>query len=184
MSVRSHIIVTDGKTTHYVYHHCDGYLEGVGAELKDFIRRFIKSNSAKNSKIFCTELENWDASYIFEDYGPHGDEDYLYTVKIYEDSSIEVSVVKLQYTKINTGWEEKWIPIPEFTQTFTVDIPPIENNAITFFEDSFEIIGWPDIQAYMDLEGFEENSTLINQNDNIGIGSSTYLISKDWLKSL
>ena len=23
----------------------------------------------------------------------------------------------------------------------------------------YEIIGWPDIQAYMELEGFEENST-------------------------
>ena len=33
----------------------------------------------------------------------------------------------------------------------------------------YEIIGWPDIQAYMELEGFEENSTLITPNDNMGI---------------
>ena len=44
----------------------------------------------------------------------------------------------------------------------------------------YEIIGWPDIQAYMELEEFEENSTLITPNDNIGIGNSTYLINKEW----
>lgn len=178
MSTRSHIIVTDGKATHYVYHHCDGYLEEVGAELKDFIRRFIKSNSTKNSKIFCTELENWNASYIFEDCGPHGDEDYLYTVKILEEDTIEVSALELHCIKTSTGLKEEWVSIPEFTQTFTAE------TITTSFEDEFEIIGWPDIQAYMDLEGFKENSTLINQNDNIGIGSSTYLINRNWLKSL
>lgn len=181
MSTRSHIIVTDGQNTHYVYHHCDGYLDGVGTELKDFTNKFAKSEYYKNSDIFCRELESWDSSYEYEDCGPHGDEEYLYTVKISKDSTIEVSAQRLHSTKISTGWEEKWVSIPEFTQTFTTDIPSIE---ATFFEDRFEIIGWPDIQAYMDLEGFEENSTLINQNDNMGIGSSTYLISKNWLKSL
>ena len=50
--------------------------------------------------------------------------------------------------------------------------------------EDYEIIGWPDIQAFMDLEGFDENSTLINPNDNMGIGSSTYLINKEWLDNL
>lgn len=50
--------------------------------------------------------------------------------------------------------------------------------------NSFEIIEWPDIQALMECEGFEENSALINANENIGIGSSTYLVSKEWLKNL
>lgn len=49
--------------------------------------------------------------------------------------------------------------------------------------EDFEIIGWPDIQYFMDIDGFEENTTLINPNDNIGIGSSTYLVSIDWLKT-
>ena len=48
----------------------------------------------------------------------------------------------------------------------------------------YEIIGWPDIQDIMDKEGFEDNATLINSNDNIGIGSSTYLVDKEWLESL
>lgn len=50
--------------------------------------------------------------------------------------------------------------------------------------EDFEIIGWPDIQAFMDLEGFEENSALINPNPNIGIDSSCYLVSKEWLEKL
>lgn len=50
--------------------------------------------------------------------------------------------------------------------------------------EDYEIIGWPDIQYFMDLEGFKENSTLIEPNDNMGIGSSTYLINKEWLESL
>lgn len=50
--------------------------------------------------------------------------------------------------------------------------------------DEYDIIGWPDIQAFMDLEGFEENTTLINPNDNMGIGSSTYLVNREWIESL
>ena len=47
--------------------------------------------------------------------------------------------------------------------------------------DIFEIIGWPETQEVMDVEGFEENSSLISPNDNLGIGSSTYLVNKEWL---
>lgn len=47
--------------------------------------------------------------------------------------------------------------------------------------NDYIIIGWPDIQDYMDREGFRENSALIDMNENIGIGSSTYLISRDWI---
>lgn len=50
--------------------------------------------------------------------------------------------------------------------------------------EDFEIIGWPEIQELMDYEGFEENTALINPNDNLGIGSSTYLVSINWLKEL
>lgn len=50
--------------------------------------------------------------------------------------------------------------------------------------EDYEIIEWPEIQFIMDLDGFEENSALIEENDNIGIGSSTYLVSKDWLNSI
>lgn len=50
--------------------------------------------------------------------------------------------------------------------------------------EDYEIIGWPDIQAFMELEGFRENSTLIEPNSYMGIDSSTYLVDKEWLDSL
>lgn len=54
---------------------------------------------------------------------------------------------------------------------------------LIYMED-YEIIEWPEIQYFMDIEGFDDNATLIEENDAMGIGSSTYLVSKDWLKSL
>ena len=50
--------------------------------------------------------------------------------------------------------------------------------------EDYTIIGWPDIQDYMDRPGFEENSTIISINEKIGIGSCTYLISNEWLENL
>ena len=48
----------------------------------------------------------------------------------------------------------------------------------------FEIIEWPEIQAFMELEGFEDNATLLEPHESLGISSSTYLVSKEWLESL
>ena len=50
--------------------------------------------------------------------------------------------------------------------------------------EDFEIIGWPDIQEYMEWSDFHDNAALIDPNENLGIGSSTYLVSKEWLESL
>lgn len=50
--------------------------------------------------------------------------------------------------------------------------------------EDYEIIEWPDIQALMELDDFHENATLIEPNYNMGIGSCTYLVDKEWLESL
>ena len=50
--------------------------------------------------------------------------------------------------------------------------------------EDYVIIGWPDIQDIMDEEGFGDNAALIEPNDSMGIGSSTYLVDKEWLESL
>lgn len=50
--------------------------------------------------------------------------------------------------------------------------------------EDYEIIGWPDIQAFMELEDFHENAALIEPNDDMGIYSSTYLVDKEWLNSI
>ena len=50
--------------------------------------------------------------------------------------------------------------------------------------DDYVIIGWPDIQEVMEMEGFSENAALIEPNSYMGIDSCTYLVDKEWLKSL
>lgn len=50
--------------------------------------------------------------------------------------------------------------------------------------NDFEVIEWPEIQELMDKEGFEDNTALINSNENLGIYSSTYLVSKKWLREI
>ena len=50
--------------------------------------------------------------------------------------------------------------------------------------DDFIVIGWPEIQKYMELEGFEENTALITPNPYLGIDSSTYLVDKNWYNSI
>ena len=68
------------NTTNYVYHHTDGYPEGVGAELREYLRKWCESRDEFTAEDFCTYMENDDPSYEFENIGIHGDEDYLYTV--------------------------------------------------------------------------------------------------------
>lgn len=48
--------------------------------------------------------------------------------------------------------------------------------------EDYVIVEWPEIQEIMDKEGFEENATLIDPNENMGIGSWTYLVDKEWLE--
>lgn len=50
---------------------------------------------------------------------------------------------------------------------------------------NYTIIEWPKIQDLMDLEGFEENAYLINDEKGIeNFGSSAYFVNTSWLKEL
>lgn len=52
MSTRSIVLITDGKSVlHDYYHHCDGYLVGVGNELKTFIHTAESIVSSKDEII-------------------------------------------------------------------------------------------------------------------------------------
>ena len=50
--------------------------------------------------------------------------------------------------------------------------------------EDYVIVEWPEIQELMDKKGFEKNTALITPNDSMGIGSSTYLVNKEWFDSL
>lgn len=46
----------------------------------------------------------------------------------------------------------------------------------------YNVVGWPEIQDFMDLEGFAENSYLINDQEGLDIyGSNSYVIHTAWL---
>lgn len=49
----------------------------------------------------------------------------------------------------------------------------------------YEVICWPDIQYYMEIPGFRENSYLINDEKGMeDFGSSAYFVSVDWLTEI
>lgn len=86
MSTRCNILVQDNTGSYQLYHHCDGYPEGVGEELKDYLNTEEFSLEAHE---FALELESWDSSYEYEgkDATLHGDIDYLYKINL-EDGTL------------------------------------------------------------------------------------------------
>lgn len=47
--------------------------------------------------------------------------------------------------------------------------------------EKYIVVQWPDIQTYMDKEGFEDNAHLINDEKGIEMfGSSAYFINEEW----
>lgn len=51
-------------------------------------------------------------------------------------------------------------------------------------ENTYVIIQWPEIQYFMELEGFKENSYLINDEKGIEeFGSSSYFVNTKWLNN-
>lgn len=84
MSTRCHIVVREIEETdnarylckgHYVYHHCDGYPEGVGSELKEI----LESCPSYDWETIMEKILNYSDEYE-EDSGIHGDEEYIYEI--------------------------------------------------------------------------------------------------------
>ena len=49
--------------------------------------------------------------------------------------------------------------------------------------DKYIVITWPEIQEFMEIEGFRENSYLINDEKGLeDFGSSAYFVNYDWYK--
>ena len=48
--------------------------------------------------------------------------------------------------------------------------------------DGFVVISWPESQIYMNLDGFKENSYLINDDKGLSdFGSSSYFVKRSWI---
>lgn len=52
-------------------------------------------------------------------------------------------------------------------------------------EDKYVVVTWPDIQYFMDKEGFKENSYLINDEKGLDdFGSSAYFVKESWYNKM
>lgn len=48
----------------------------------------------------------------------------------------------------------------------------------------YTVVMWPEVQELMEIDGFRENSYLVNDNKGISeFGSSAYFVDVDWLES-
>lgn len=113
MSTRCHTIITKGENKAYVYRHGDGYPDAAGTDLKEFINDH--KNEIKNWSVndFGVELEKADYGFEFENYGIHGDEEYIYFVDL--DNNIlecyeyswDLPEEKIK-TKMNLEFKEKF----------------------------------------------------------------------------
>lgn len=86
MSTRCNIIITDDATEKRVqmYHHHDGYPEGVGADLKGFLSRWPGEKPTADA--IAAGLNAYSAEYEYDgpDTALHGDIEYLYIVDMDE----------------------------------------------------------------------------------------------------
>ena len=49
--------------------------------------------------------------------------------------------------------------------------------------ETFEVVCWPESQMLMELDGFEENSNLIDDDKGLlEFGSSAYFVNRKWLE--
>ena len=84
MSTRCHIVVEESfDKEHYIYHHCDGYPSGVGAELKEILEKC----PSYDWETIMENILGYSDQYE-EDNGIHGDEEYLYEIKAWKNNAI------------------------------------------------------------------------------------------------
>ena len=110
MSTRANIIlVTPNNLVHQFYHHCDGYLSGVGEELRKYIVYSIGMNKVNENipiyDCFVSKLIkdiDYDDEYKFnltDSNRLHFDVEYIYVVK---DSKLYYVHEWDLYEKMNT----------------------------------------------------------------------------------
>ncbi len=51
--------------------------------------------------------------------------------------------------------------------------------------EAFEVVCWPESQVLMELDGFVENSNLVNDDKGLlEFGSSAYFVNRKWLEEI
>lgn len=82
MSTRAHIRIIEGDGQILLYHHCDGYPEGVGSELKQFLKKYKYGWYAESiAKGLVTMKNEWNDFPYEPAICLHGDEEYIYVIE-------------------------------------------------------------------------------------------------------
>lgn len=84
MSTRCNIVIKKGDDTLYLYHHFDGYPEGVGGELLD-LRDMLKSDMTPQD-VHYSLVYLYGDEYELTD-RLHGDIEYVYFIKLNDDNA-------------------------------------------------------------------------------------------------
>ena len=54
---------------------------------------------------------------------------------------------------------------------------------MTMDKDTFEVVCWPESQTLMDIDRFDENAYLVNDDKGLlEFGSSAYFVNRRWLE--
>lgn len=77
MSTRCNIIIKDSRNKVVLYHHHDGYPQGIGQDLKEYLTgfRYWYGSTIANGLIKRTDCVNYEISF-----GVHDDIEYLYVI--------------------------------------------------------------------------------------------------------
>lgn len=118
MSTRSNIVlITPDNKVHQFYHHCDGYLSGVGEELRKFLVfslgmkhiHDMNSNDESNTDIYHFMLkellkdDSYEDEYILDldsNNNLHSDIEFLYLIK---DSNLYYVDAWDLYSKVDSN---------------------------------------------------------------------------------
>lgn len=97
MSTRATIKVKDSKHEQFVYHHCDGYPEGVGKILDDYLKLLGKHWDFETIVNHLIKTNGFEYTT-----GQHGDEEYAYLIDI--DAS-QMICYEIEFDDFN--WKEE-----------------------------------------------------------------------------
>ena len=91
MSTRTNIIIKDSNqpVQRLIYHHCDGYFEGVGCEIKnEILPIYIDNHKSFHVNDLWAEIIDFDEQYMNSEC-IHGDIEYLYMLEVISDSVLK-----------------------------------------------------------------------------------------------
>jgi len=78
MCTRANIVIQDGAKRIYLYHHSDGYPDGIGVELDIFMQgRYFQTAEECAEAIIGIENDNYELTTEI-----HGDIEFLYTIDL------------------------------------------------------------------------------------------------------